>query len=192
MNTNPEPTQEMINEFVGKAHGDFKRVKEALEQYPSLINANAYWNETAIQAAAQMGNVEIAEYLLAHGAPLDICTAAMLGMQGKVSEFLEADPAQAYARGAHGIPVLYFPAIRGHREIADLLLANGSVVNGEEGTTPLQGAVMFGQAGMVEWLLARGANQHVKDYEGKTPLERAVERGNTEIQAILEKAKQGQ
>jgi hypothetical protein len=64
MTTNTEPTQELINDFVGNAHGNFDRVKALLEQYPSLINANASWTETAIQAAAQVGNVEIAEYLL--------------------------------------------------------------------------------------------------------------------------------
>ncbi len=191
MGSNQGPGQEIINEFIGAAHGDFKRVQALLEQYPSLINANASWTETAIQAAAQMGNAEIAEYLLAHGAPLDICTAAMLGMHSKVSELLAAEPAQAFARGAHGIPVLYFPVIRGYREIAELLLAHGSDVNGEAGTTPLQGAVMFGQAGMLKWLLAHGANPQVKDYEGKTPLERAVEKGNAEIQEML-KAVQGQ
>jgi ankyrin repeat protein len=192
MNPNSEPSQDLINEFVGAAHGDFNRVRELLEQYPALLNADATWTETAIQAATQMGNLEIVEYLLAKGAPLDICTAAVLGMHRKVSEFLEAEPAQAFARGAHGIPVLYFPVIRGEQEIAELLLANGSDLNaGENGNTPLHGAVMFGQAAMVEWLLAHGANPQARDYEGKTPMERAVESGDARIQELLAASAQG-
>ena len=114
----------------------------------------------------------------------------MLGMQDKVAMFLEADPAQVFVYGAHGILVLYFPVIRGNQEIAELLLARGAAVDGEEGTNPLQGAVMFRQAAMLEWLLAHGANPQVKDYEGKTPLERAKERGDSQIQGMLERAVQ--
>ena len=44
--------------------------------------ADAEWarfNETAIQAATQTGQRDIAEYLISQGAPVDICAAAMLG-----------------------------------------------------------------------------------------------------------------
>jgi len=176
------PTQDEINRFVGVAHGDFDTVKRMLEANPALLNGNALWQETAIQAAAQTGQVSIAEYLLAAGAPLDICTAAMLGLQDRLAKFLEEEPASASARGAHDIPVLYFAVIRGHRQVAEILLAAGADPNaGDGGTTPLHGAILFAQEGMVDWLLKHGAKPDLKNYEGKTPLELAMAGGNEAI-----------
>jgi hypothetical protein len=52
------PSQELIDQFVGNAHGNFQVVKELLENNPSLVNASASWTETAIEAAAQTGQVK--------------------------------------------------------------------------------------------------------------------------------------
>ena len=175
--TGSPASQETINNFVGLAHGDFDAVKRLLAEHPELINAQAVWGETAIQAAAQMGRVEIAEYLLAAGAPLDICTAAMLGRKEMISAMLAADPSQVQALGAHGIPLVYFPVIQGFKEIARLVVEHGAPVNGGEGsTTPLHGAVMFNQVELAGWLLDQGAQVNALNYENKTPL--AVARAN--------------
>ncbi len=184
--TTQEPGQQIIDEFVGVSHGDFARVKELLAQYPMLVNARATWHETPIEAAAQMGREDIVDFLLAAGAPLDICTAAMLGMRDKVAEMLQADPELAHATGAHGIPVTYFPMIHSHGDIAELLVSEGADINAGEGTyTALHGAVLFGQKGMVEWLLERGVEVNPKNFDGKTPLDLAVERDQTEIAELL-------
>lgn len=181
-----ELPKEMVEEFVGNAHGNFARVKELLEAHPDLLNGSAPWNETAVQAATQMGNVAIIEYLTGKGAPVDIFTAAVLGMGDRVNAFVEADAGLVKAAGVHGIPLLYFPVIRGQREIAEYLLAHGAEVNaGANGLTPLHGAVMFNQAGMARWLLEHGANPNLLSYEKKTPLKLAVESGKDEIAAIL-------
>ena len=178
--------KELIEDFVGNAHGNFARVKELLEGHPELLNTPAPWGETAIQAAAQMGNVPIAEYLIGKGAPVDICTATMLGLRDRVEAFLAADASQVKATGAHGIPLLYFPVIRGQREIAEFLLRRGAEVNaGASGVTPLHGAVMFAQVEMTRWLLEHGANPNLLNYEGKTSLKLAVEGAKGEIAAIL-------
>lgn len=178
--------KEMIEEFVGNAHGNFARVKELLEGHPELLNTPAPWGETAIQAAAQMGNVPIAEYLIGKGALVDICTAAMLGLRGRVEAFIAADAGQVEATGAHGIPLLYYPVIRGQGAIAEYLLDRGAEVNaGASGITPLHGAVMFSQVEMTRWLLEHGANPNLLNYESKTPLKLAVEGGKDEIAAIL-------
>lgn len=187
MPTKSGPTQEEINNFVGAAHGDFDTVCIMLEANPSLLNCNAAWQETAIQAAAQTGQVKIAEHLLKAGAPLDICTAAMLGMDDQVAAILQLDPSLAGAAAAHGIPVLYFPVIHGHEKIAARLLSAGADINaGEGGTTPLHGAVMFSQIEMVGWLLAHGTRPEPKNYEGKTPLELAQ---TNETEAIVRQLK---
>jgi ankyrin repeat protein len=184
--TNPDLPQSIIDDFVGNAHGNFARVKELLEQYPQLLNANASWNEHAIEAASQVGSVEIANYLLAAGAPTGICTEAMLSHLDNVKAYLDSDPAQANAKGAHGISVLYHAVIRASKEIAELLLARGADVNaGAGGSPPVHGAVMFNQPEMVEWLLARGADVNIQNYEGLTPLAAANKQGRAEIAELL-------
>jgi uncharacterized protein len=169
-------SQEVIDEFVGVAHGDFPRTQALLALHPELAHANATWVETGVQAGAQMGRRDIVEALLAAGAPLDICTAAMLA----------ADPSQAQATGAHGIPVLYFPAIAGHRAIAERLLAAGAAVNaGVGGDTPLHGAAAHGQTAMARWLLDHGADPAAVNSSGQTPHAVAEAAGHADTAALL-------
>lgn len=180
------PPQDVIDRFVAASHGDLTTVRTLLAKHPSLINASARWVETPIQAASHTGAKEVAEFLLAQGASLDICTAAMLGQIDRVRAFLELDPALCRATGAHGIPVLYHAAIRGHVGVAELLLTFGADVNqGEGGNTALHGAARFGRAEMARWLLDRGAHGNALDYEKKTPLRVAVEAGHADVADLL-------
>ncbi len=181
-----ELPQEMIDEFVVAAHHDFAFVQQKLAETPGLLNENAEWVETPIQAAAHVGNRAIAEYLLAQGAPLDICTAAMLGRADAVKSMLADEPELAHATGAHNIPVLFYPAISGNVEIAQILFDAGADVNaGEGGNTPLHGAALTGQVAMAKWLLDHDVNPYAEDYEGKTPLERAEDNGHEDVAALL-------
>jgi len=100
----------LVEEFVGRAHGDLNRVRELLAQTPALINAAWDWGngdwETALGAAAHMGRRDIAEFLIEQGARLDIYAAAMLGQLEIVKAILHAFPSMAQAPGPHGIPLL--------------------------------------------------------------------------------------
>ncbi len=179
--------QELIDAFVGVCHGDFERVKAMLAEYPRLVNSVATWGETPIEAAAQTSNREICDLLLSNGAPLEICTAAALGMNDKVREMLDADPALKNAQGAHGIPVMYYPAITGNTELAELLFSRGANLDaGAGGNTALHGAAMTDQTQMAEWLLAHGADPMLTDYEGKTALQRAQEYASQGVVNALE------
>jgi hypothetical protein len=95
--------------------------------------------QTIIEAATQTGKVEIVNYSREHDARYDICTAAMLGNLNDVQEFLKKDPSLISASGAHGIPLLYFPVIRAHQEIADFLFGQGAEPNASspDGIIPL-------------------------------------------------------
>src|SRR5215469_12168917 len=114
---------ELVQEFVGKAHGDLKRVKELLEIHPTLVNAAHDWGggdwETGLGAAAHVGRKDIARLLLAHGARMDIFAAAMLGHLEIVQAMLKAAPEVREWRGPHGIPLLKH-AEAGGAEAADV------------------------------------------------------------------------
>lgn len=60
--------QETIDAFVNRAHGDLDGVKEMLARQPALLHARSNAGETALGAAAHVGNRSIAEYLLQQGA----------------------------------------------------------------------------------------------------------------------------
>jgi len=180
------PEQRIIDQFVGVAHGDFATLRQLLDQYPAIVNSPARWGETAIQAATQVGRLDMVHHLLAAGAPRDICTAALLGEDDTVEAMLQGDPTLIHATGAHGIPLLYFPVITGNQALAESLLTQGAPINAGVGSsTPLHGAVLFGPPALVTWLLAHGADPTLGDNDGKTPLQVAEANGNTAAAALL-------
>jgi len=95
--------------FVLVAHGYADALRRALEHDRTLANAAVDWGggdwESALGAASHVGNREIAELLLAHGARLDLFAAAMLEMVDVVRAALEARPELRDATGPHGIPL---------------------------------------------------------------------------------------
>ncbi len=110
METKPALDSKIVFEFVGKAHADLERVKELLAQQPGLVNASWDWGagdwETALGAAAHMGRKDIANYLLEHGARLDLYAAAMLGKLEIVQTILMTYPDAKNIPGPHGIPLI--------------------------------------------------------------------------------------
>ena len=178
--TKPAPPPEIVL----VSHNDLARVKELLAEDPSLLNVTYEpWQETPLGAASHVGNREIAEYLLAQGAPMTVCTAAMLGRKDDVQQFFDEDAGQANAKGAHGIPLLYHTAMSGNTEIADLIVDYGGST--EFAGFALHGAVQFGHLEMVEWLLDQEPDLNVENFQGKTPLDVALTLGHEEIAGLL-------
>ncbi|MDQ6720560.1 MAG: ankyrin repeat domain-containing protein [Candidatus Dormibacteraeota bacterium] len=182
-----EVDQAVVEELVGNAHGNLARVRELLDAHPAALNMRAPWNETAVEAATQMGNKPILEVLLARGAPLDFFTACVLGHVEQVEAELVSDPGRAEARGVHELPALYFAAIGGSSEIAERLLAGGADVNARaEGAAPIHGAVMGGSVDMVRLLLERGADPSLPDYEGRGARRLAEDMGRPDIVELFD------
>ncbi len=107
----------IVEEFVGKAHGDLDRVAEMLESEPRLINSAWDWGggdwETALGAASHMGRKDIANYLLKYGARIDLFAAAMLGKLEIVKSVLKVYPTAINVPGPHGIPLINHAEIGG-------------------------------------------------------------------------------
>jgi hypothetical protein len=106
----PAHDPELAREMVAVSHGNVARVRELLSGRPAL--AKAVWDrgygdwETALGAAAHVGNREIAELLLAAGAPPTIFSAAMLGQLTAVQAMIAAHPGLQRVKGPHGISLL--------------------------------------------------------------------------------------
>jgi len=100
----------IVEEIVRVAHADLDRTKELLAQEPGLVNATWDWGggdfETALGAAAHMGRSDIANFLLEHGARLDVFAAAMLGKLDIVKAALTAYPNALKTPGPHDIPLI--------------------------------------------------------------------------------------
>ncbi len=189
-----DPIDPAIREFVIAAHGDLPKVQATLAEHPDWLLVNYQWGEgnfeTPIQAAAHVGNRPMAEYLLAQGAPLEMCTAAMLGRRDTVADLLAADPASAQARGGHGITLLFHTAMSGDTELAQTIYDAGA----REGISgALFGAIAYGHLPMVQWLVAHDATDFaLTDFRGRTPLEAAEQDGEPDIAAWLRSAMDAQ
>jgi len=100
----------LVEEFVRVAHSDLERTRTLLEQEPGLVNAAWDWGggdfETALGSASHMGRIDIAIFLLDHGARLDLFAAAMLGKLEIVKAALQIYPAALNVPGPHGIPLV--------------------------------------------------------------------------------------
>ena len=182
-------TEDLVRAFVIAAHGDLPKVRVMLADHPALLTAANEWqpgdSETALQAAAHVGDAAIARFLLSHGAPIDICTAAMLGHRRPVEYLLEEDPALIHARGAHGISVLAHAAWSGDVALVAALVARGARDGMDQA---LSHAVSRGYLDLAAWLLEHGqADPHWKNYQGKTALMIAREHQDAEMADLLER-----
>ncbi len=180
-------TNEQIRDFVIAGHGNLPRIREMLTENPELLNTSYQWadndSETALQAAAQAGSTPVAEYLLAHGAPMDICTAAMLGRQDVVEEMLNKDPSLIHARGAHGISLMAHVAWSNNVALASMLFKRGATRGMSHA---LGNAVMKGNVRMARWIIENGHPDFTwRNYEGKSLLDIASQAPDKEMIKLL-------
>jgi ankyrin repeat protein len=183
----PQVGPSVVEDLVGNAHGNLARVRELLDAHPDALNGRAPWNETAIEAATQMGNKPILDFLIGRGAPVDFFTACVLGRVDDVAAELAADSTLAGARGVHDLPALYFAAIGGNLAVAESLLAAGADVNARaESAAPIHGAVMGGRADMIKLLLDRGADPSLPDYMGRGARKLAEDMSRTDLAELFD------
>jgi RNA polymerase sigma-70 factor (ECF subfamily) len=89
-----------------------------------------------------------------------ILKAAQAGDADEVRRLLGRDRSLAAATGDHDKTPLHWAAERGHREVAEVLLAHGADIEARTswGATALEWAVNLGSAEVARLLLARGAS----------------------------------
>jgi ankyrin repeat protein len=187
LESNDLVSPEQVRDFVIAAHGNLPRVREMLAQHPDLLNTGHQWSEndseTPIQAAAQVGSIPVVEFLLERGAPLDICTAAMLGRRDDVKRMLDENPDLIQAHGAHGISLMAHAALGNNVELAKMLFARGATAGM---SLALGNAVMHGDARMARWIIENGnPDLNWKNYEGKGLSAIAKDTGKRDMLALL-------
>ncbi len=116
--------------------GDVERLRQQLADDMSLANAQAN-GEPLLLPAIRGGSAEAVEYLLAHGARLDVTgrfqqtplqVAACVG-SADVADVLLKHGADADARGPKGETALHWAAVRGNTDVAACLLHRGADPN---------------------------------------------------------------
>ena len=118
-----------------------------------------------------------------------IAKAANEGDLQTVKALLKGNPNLVFDKDIYDTTPLHWAAQKGHKEVAELLLANGADVNARNkyGDTPLHFAASAGSKDVVELLLAHGAEVNVVDRPpiSETPLQSAASRGHQDIVELL-------
>jgi ankyrin repeat protein len=181
--------------FVGSGHFNLDAIREGLAAHPELVHASATTTELAVEAAGHVGQREIVELLLEHGAPYSMPAAIVRGKPTEITALLDHEPDRIHERGPHDFPLLWYPVLAGGSlELAELLLARGAEIEMQHylGTTALHLAAAHGQRDMVALLLERGADPHRRGRKfssgshGETPREAALAEGHGDIARLLE------
>src|SRR5579859_1462627 len=151
--------------------GHLPVVKWLVEQGAALEATGCYNSESLVQltpycAAVYYRRAEVAAYLLARGAQLDIFRAAFLGNQARVARALAADPSLLQAEDPfdviYFVPLLAFAIAGGQAGLAEWLLARGAAA-GPYSAQLLHLAARQGRLDLVELLVAHGADPRAAD-----------------------------
>jgi ankyrin repeat protein len=185
-----------FNLFKAAERGDLEEVRRLVQRDRGLMDPRKFWSPLA--AAASDGHIEVVRYLLDEGADMEQWSGRYgTALGGACSEGETQVVALLLARGARttpsggGMSPLMHAAQKGHTDIVELLLAHGEGEQLERRTshqsrTALHLACLNRHAGVVRVLLGAGADPHVVDHNGDTPLSFAFTEGHTECVALLQ------
>jgi len=152
-----------------------------------------------LHSAANRGNTQVTNYLLARGAnPNAVSGIGLTALYLAAGSDYGADAAEALlnygadpnARNASGQTALHQAASQGATRVIEILLAHKADINAADnsGYVPLLGAISYGMKNgrkPVEVLVNNGANVNAESARGETPLGNAIERGDIEILKLL-------
>lgn len=175
---------------VAADHGSYGGIRVLLK-YKANPNLKDDNGRMPVQLVLGYDHVAVDD-LLAGGAEIpDILVAAVAGRADLVKRFLEKDKSAVNSRvGGAGATALHLAALRGHLEVAKVLLAHGADVNaigGSSKLTPLHRAASYAPAKFVQLLLAHKADPSAKSWNGKTPKDFARERNDKQVIRLFDK-----
>ena len=183
--------------FAAAHDGDLTKAGDALAAGANVNAANPHL-VTPLLEAAGCERLEMARYLIDHGAEVDytgmregspLMLAAYMGQLDFLQLFLKsgADPNLALPNG--GETALHMAAANGRTAAARMLLDAGADPNRRVksgvatdifdggvilwGETPLHYAAAYGDESMIQAMLSAGADREARNTHGETPLNHA-------------------
>lgn len=105
----------------------------------------------------------------------------------QIQALLKSDPSVVSRKDENGWTPLHFAAAEGHKDVAELLIANKADVNARNnhGSTPLHDAAYEGHKDVAELLVANKADVSARNNDGSTPLHNAAYEGHKDIVELL-------
>ncbi len=172
--------------------GRVDEIQILVESQPALVEARDVSGVSAILIALYHGHPDVARWLAARRANLDVFEASALGEVDRVEQLLSRDPSLAHATSPDGFTALALASFLGQLGAVRSLFARGADPNAigrsPERYTALTGAVAARQADVVRELLQNGADVNYRYAGGLTPLHVASANGSVEIARMLMEA----
>jgi ankyrin repeat protein len=158
----------------------------------ALLDAHAEASTSALVFAAMTGDLANVKLLLAADPETNktkALTSALTFGYADVTLALLAAGASAQITESTGINLLHWAAITDRPSVIPLLVKAGVPINAtdQNGFTPLMYAatIDFGDTAVLDALLHAGADQTIRNGEGRTPLEQARYYGHARLEAVL-------
>ena len=158
--------------------GDLKKVREIIDRDPNQINVQDAQGFTPLHLASSKGHIEIVEFLLDHGADIELeifngdtplLVAARYARHGKQYETIKTlleHGAKVNHKDEDGRAALHDAAMYSGKEVINLLISYGADVNARDKhkSTPLHQAAMLNNIEAAKALVEHGADIFAKNF----------------------------
>jgi ankyrin repeat protein len=163
---------------------DLQAMQAAVAQDPESVNQLNEVGLPPLYTAVLFGNRQAIDFLLEHGAVVDIFACAYLGRATGAEALIQRDPGLVRATTPDGMTALHYAARAGHCEVVDILLRYHADVNARDnrGRTALMEACHGGP-----WKLepAEEIIQLLLDHAAQVDLFQAAAMGRTDLIASI-------
>jgi ankyrin repeat protein len=162
-------------------------MREAVAQDPEAVNRLNESGVPPLYTAALYRNQQAINFLLAHGAVVDIFACAYLGKATDADILLKRNPDLARTTTRSGVTALHFAAMAGRFDVAEVLLRYHADVNAldNHGSTPLMEA---SHSGPWKSQPAEDIIQLLLDHNAQIDLFTAAAMGRTDLmESILDR-----